>query len=631
MARSVDAQAVDPDELARALVATTPGGIVRVLPDGRIVDANAQACQLLGLRLDDLTRTYIADFETRVVDEQGRTVPVEAYPVSITLGTGEPAGPMTLGVERPDGETSWAVYHSVPLAEAGGGLAGALVTLLDIGDRIRVEGELRRSEERWRSLVANLPDFVITYDARGYLRTINRTVEGMTTQDAEGRHFGEFMPADATAHFAEMFERVIETGETITFETQGNAASGSVAWYESVLCPSRREGTVDGVIVIARNIDARKRLEEELARSQRLAAIGMLAAGIAHEINNPLTYILGSLDFALARPHDDEAGAALAEARAGAERVRAIVRDLKLLAREQDATEGPADLRKVVDAALGIVDSELRHRARVVRTDADLPKVRGNEGRLVQVVINLLVNAMQAIADSDPARHVVRVTTRAAADGRSAELVIEDDGEGIAAEHLPRIFDPFFTTKPAGTGTGLGLPICHSIVTASGGVIEIDSEPQRGTRAFVRLPFARGPARSPTRNDEPNLPPRRRVLVVDDEAAVARALGRMIGDVHDVRIANDGDQALELIEREPFDIVLCDVMMPRVSGIDVYERVRAGHPELAGRFVLVTGGVFAPEIRARLEGHGVPCLFKPFDRAILLEVVERVTASSLPA
>ncbi len=625
MARGLDAQPVDPDELARALVATTPGGIVRVLPDGRIVDANPQACLMLGLRRDELTQTFVADFDTRVVDERGQTVPVEAYPVSITLGTGEAAGPMTLGVVRPDGTTSWAVYHAVPLATAEGGLAGALVTMIDIGDRIRIEGELRRSEERWRSLLANLPDFVITYDRRGYLQTINRTIPDLTVADAEGRHFGEFMPPDAAAHFAHAFERVLETGETVTFEHRGTAAAGTVEWYESVLCPSRREGVVDGVIVIARNIEARKRLEEELARSQRLAAIGMLAAGIAHEINNPLTYILGSLDFALARPHDDEAGAALAEARSGAERVRSIVRDLKLLAREQDATEGPSDLRKVVDAALGIVDSELRHRARVVRSDVGMPPVCGNEGRLVQVVINLLVNAMQAIADSDPARHVVRVTTRPTADGRSAELLVEDDGEGIAAEHLPRIFDPFFTTKPAGTGTGLGLPICHSIVSAAGGTIDIESERARGSRVRVVLPFARASARPAARGEEPSLPPRRRVLVVDDEPAVARALGRMIGDVHDVRIANDGDEALALIGREHFDVVLCDVMMPRVSGIDVYERVRASHPQLAGRFVLVTGGVFAPDIRARLEGHGVPCLFKPCDRAILLEVVDRVT------
>ncbi|HET6583416.1 MAG TPA: ATP-binding protein, partial [Nannocystaceae bacterium] len=292
---------------------------------------------------------------------------------------------------------------------------------------------------------------------------------------------------------------------------------------------------------------------------------------------------------------------------------------------EHDELDGPAELRKVVDAALGIVDSELRHRARVVRHDGDVPLVRGNEGRLVQVTLNLLVNAVQAIADSDPTRHVVRVITRRAAEGQFAELLVEDDGAGIAAEDLPRIFDPFFTTKPPGTGTGLGLAICHSIVSAVGGTVSVDSEVGRGTRVCVRLPLAPEAARATPRRPTPTDYARRRVLVVDDEIAVARALGRMIGDVHDIVIANDGEEALGLIGGGAFDLVLCDVMMPRISGLDVYDHVRAEHPALAQRFVLVTGGVFAPELRARLEAHGVPCLYKPFDRATLLEVVERMT------
>jgi PAS domain S-box-containing protein len=620
-------QSIDPDELARALVATTPGGIVRVLADGRVVDANAQACQLLGLREDELTRTFVADYESRVVDDRGQPVAVEDYPVSITLRTGRPAGPRTLGVVRADGSTSWAVYHAVPLAGADGSSAGALVTLLDIGERVRMEDELRRSEERWRSLVQNMPEFVITLDLQGFVRTINRTVEGLTTDDACGQHYSAFMPPEHAALHERHFRHVMATGETVTFELQGHGERGALAWYETVLAPLRREGEIEAVIVISRNIDQRKRLEDELARSQRLAAIGMLAAGIAHEINNPLTYILGSIDVALARGQDEQSGAALLEARSGAERVRAIVRDLKLLAREHDDVDGPADLRKVVDAAVGIADSELRHRARVVRRDADLPPVRGDEGRLVQVCLNLLVNAMHAIVGNDPLQHVVRVTTRWAEDRRAAELVVEDDGEGIPTDVLPQVFDPFFTTKPAGTGTGLGLPICQSIVTAVGGSIAIDSAPGRGTRVGVRLPLA-----EPVRRTRGTLPEvvaitRRRVLVVDDDVAVARALGRMIGDEHEVHTANDGEEALRMIGREAFDAVLCDVMMPRVSGIDVYERVRAEHPALAQRFALVTGGVFAPDIRARLEAHGVRCLYKPFDRAALLELVERLCAN----
>ncbi|HET6582124.1 MAG TPA: PAS domain-containing protein, partial [Nannocystaceae bacterium] len=237
MSRSADARPVASDELVRALVATTPGGIVRVLPDGRIVDANAQACQMLGLRQDDITRTFVSDFDLRVVDERGQLVPVADYPVAITLATGRPAGPLTLGVQRSDGSVSWAVYHSVPLHDAEGLLDSALVTLLDITDRMRVESELRQSEERWRSLVENLPDFVITLDKHGMLRTINRTVSTMEPNDAIGRHFSEFMPPESAEIHAEQLSRVLTTGETMTFELLGHGPGRSPEWYETMLAP----------------------------------------------------------------------------------------------------------------------------------------------------------------------------------------------------------------------------------------------------------------------------------------------------------------------------------------------------------------------------------------------------------
>ena len=311
----VDAQPVASDELVRALIATTPGGIVRVLADGRIVDANAQACQLLGVHIDVLSRTWIADFDAKVLDEHGRAAPVETFPVSITLTTGKPSGPRTLGVQRPDGTVSWAVYHSMPLAAADGTLAGALFTLQDVTERVRMESELRQGEERWRSLVQNLPDFVITLDRQGYLQAINRTVPDLDADGVIGHHFSEYMPTESAASQWQRIQRVLATGETMTFETLGQGAGGKTEWYETVLAPLQRDGKIDGVIVISRNIENRKRLELDLARSQRLASIGMLAAGIAHEINNPLTYILASIEHAMERARDAESLTALTEAR----------------------------------------------------------------------------------------------------------------------------------------------------------------------------------------------------------------------------------------------------------------------------------------------------------------------------
>ncbi len=623
-ARAVDEtkRVIESDELVRALIAAAPGGIVRVAADGRVLAANTEACRILGLRRDEISGMLVADFEARVIDEHEVDVPVEAFPVSRALATGRPAGPRTLGVMRPDGTVEWAIYHAVPLHDAAGAVAGAMVTLLDVSERVRVAAELRRGEERWRSLFGNIPGFVILVDKDGLIRAINRTLSVLSPDEVVGSHVATWMPPESAARVTERLAYVVATGDTVAFEIEAQGEGGVMEWYEDVIAPMRQGGEIVGGIIMARVVTARKRLEQELSESRRLAAIGMLSAGIAHEINNPLTYILGNVTQAISRITDPALVEMLEDARSGAERVRTIVGDLKLLAREPDRHYGPVDLAKVIDAALGILDSELRHRATVVRAYVDMPPVRGNEARLMQVVLNLLVNAMQATPAGDPERHVVRVTTRLAEPGWG-ELVVEDDGDGIAPEHLSRVFEPFFTTKPPGMGTGLGLSICQGIVDAIGGAISIAAAPGRGTRVLVRLPFASGQP-SESRTPPPTRAVRRlHVLVIDDDAAVARSLMRMLAGDHEVEIVDDGDQALAVLARTHFDVVLCDVMMPRRSGVEIYERVRERDPAQAERFVMLTGGVFSPELCERIESWALPCLGKPIEHSVLLEAVAR--------
>jgi CheY-like chemotaxis protein len=221
----------------------------------------------------------------------------------------------------------------------------------------------------------------------------------------------------------------------------------------------------------------------------------------------------------------------------------------------------------------------------------------------------------------------VRVATRVAAD-RWGEMVFEDDGEGIADDHLAKVFEPFFTTKPAGVGTGLGLSICQGIVDAHGGTIAIDSEVGRGTRVVVRLPLSEQASVAPAAPSRASTRTRLRVLVIDDDAAVARTLMRMVSSDHEVEIVNDGEQALALLERERFDVVLCDVMMPRRSGVEIYERVHDRDAAQANRFVMLTGGVFSPSLSARLDAHRLPCLSKPIDRTTLLDAIARAAEAT---
>ena len=248
-----------------------------------------------------------------------------------------------------------------------------------------------------------------------------------------------------------------------------------------------------------RDLTERRRMENQLIFAGRMAAVGTLAAGVAHEINNPLAYIVANIDFVrhqittfasrVGRASGmaggdmghalDEAGEALAEARQGAERVRNIVRDLRVFARGDEDQSGPVALRRVLDSSINIAWNEIRHRARLVKDYGDTPMVEGNESRLGQVFLNLLLNAAHAIPEGETERNEIRVSTRT--DGRGHAVVeIRDTGAGIPAEIRDRIFDPFFTTKPAGEGTGLGLWICSGILSALGGEIGVESEIGQG-------------------------------------------------------------------------------------------------------------------------------------------------------
>lgn len=371
-----------------------------------------------------------------------------------------------------------------------------------------------------------------------------------------------------------------------------------------------------------------RKMQEHLLISDRMASVGILAAGVAHEINNPLAAVIINLDL-LARnlpgvaqvpsglPGGDVAQQ-LRDAREGASRLRAIVRDLKLFSRspEEDRQE-PIDLRAVLDSSLRMAWNEIRHRAQLIKDYGDIPPVRANEARLGQVFLNLIVNAAQAIAEGDVEGNAIHVTTRRDRAAGSVVVEVRDTGAGIPAENLSRIFDAFFTTKPIGVGTGLGLSICHRIVAGLGGKIEVESQVGKGTAFRVWLPAA--VERLPDSVPAPSpIPARRRgrVLIVDDEVIVTRAISRIIGDEHDVAVAASGADALErLAAGERFDVILCDLMMPQMTGMELHARLVATLPREAERLVFMTGGAFTESARRFLDRHPDRQVEKPIDMA----------------
>ncbi len=389
-------------------------------------------------------------------------------------------------------------------------------------------------------------------------------------------------------------------------------------------------GEVEGVEGIGRNVQAEVDARRKLIQNDRLASIGQLAAGIAHEINNPAAFValnLQHLTRTYPRIRDGLADAAtqarfeetLAETSVGVQRIVSTINELKLFARiPEGAFSTPVDINRLITSAIVLTKSEIRHRASLV-TDLDdgLPLLPGDHARLGQVFVNLLFNAAQAIPKGDVAHHSVRIETRAVRD--RIRIRITDTGVGIPPEVLPRIFDPFFSTWTHG-GTGLGLAISADVVREMGGSIEVESHPGHGSIFTVELPVRDV---EDLNAEHPHLADGGHVLIIDDEPVLAAAMARHLGTRFDVQLAHDGPEALRALEFTDFDLVLCDVRLPGVSGMELFETAILTRPGLAGCFVFVTGDPLDDALREFVARHRIRVLEKPFDASDLDRIVER--------
>ena len=407
----------------------------------------------------------------------------------------------------------------------------------------------------------------------------------------------------------------------------------------------------------------RSRMKARLEEAERLASLGTLAAGAAHEISNPLAFTVANLDTMddqiarieavlerhLGPPELVELRAMVADvrdllgdAKIGAERVSRVVRNLQSIARRPEEQHQAVNLHEVLESAISLTWNQIRHRARLVRDFTDLPLVEGSKFRLGQLFVNLLVNAAQAIPEGRAQENEIEVIARTR-DGR-AVLEIRDTGVGISPTTRARLFDPFFTTKPAGTGTGLGLSICQSVVLEHRGTIEVESTPGEGSTFRVSLPGgprqsvlaappAAAAAAAPTElaeSAEPATPPaaaapaptpvagvpqRGHVIIVDDEPHLAWAMKRLLDRDHQVVAVTHGQEALDrMLAGERFDVMICDLTMPYMTGEELYREIRGRFgPETASRMLFVTGGPLSPETNSFLQEVPNPRLFKPFD------------------
>jgi signal transduction histidine kinase/ActR/RegA family two-component response regulator len=384
---------------------------------------------------------------------------------------------------------------------------------------------------------------------------------------------------------------------------------------------------------------ALRTVQDQLIVADRRTTLGTLSAGVAHEINNPLAYITANIQFSLqemqrlvkegfpedagAAPEDwEEVFNALSEANDGCSRVQHIVLSLKAFSCGDDDKREPTGLEPVLTTAMNMARNEIRHRARLVHDFQDVPPVDGNEVRLSQVFLNLLINAAHAIEPGQVEQNEIRVATRRGEDGR-VRVSISDTGKGMSPEVLGRLFTPFFTTKPVGKGTGLGLSVCQGIIGSLGGTIEVQSQPGQGSTFTVVLPLSASVLREAL-DEAPALPQvkRSRILVVDDELHVGSALRRALSREHEVLVVQGAREALaRVLQGACFDVILCDVMMPEMNGMEFLSELQRTRPSQADTLLFLTGGAFTEASSSFLEQHPERVLRKPIDMDVLREAL----------
>ena len=418
------------------------------------------------------------------------------------------------------------------------------------------------------------------------------------------------------------FTRMRREAGTHTIEYRVIEPTGTVRTIHT-----RARATAERVIGVDQDITQTKETAARVVFSDRMVAIGTLAGGVAHEINNPLAIISANLQLVA----DGAELSLVGEAQRAADRIKTIVRGLTAFSRSTDDQRKSIDLARVLDLAISLTGGAIRHRARLITDVAPVPWVRADESRLGQVFINLLVNAMEAIPEASATpQHEIRVSARTDAAGW-AIVEVSDTGGGIPSDVQARVFDPFFTTKPVGQGTGLGLSICHGIVRSLGGDITFRTVSGKGTTFSVALPPAETPApRTP--GGTPFVPDgtrRGRVLIVDDEVLFANSLRRLLAAEHDVTIASSGADALAQLQGgAQFDVILCDLMMPGMTGAELHAALSEAVPEMTARMVFITGGAFSPASQAFLDRVSNRCFEKPCDIGLLRAAVRALVNSS---
>src|SRR6266481_6420485 len=617
-------------------------GIYITTPDGAILDVNPALVSMLGYNSkEDVLQRQVQEIfvdrtERKTIKEQ-----VERQPLiqgrEITL-------------IRKDGTSIVCLNTAAAVRDNSGRVVRYQGALMDITERREMERRLHQQQEFARRLVDNFPDLILVLDTAGHYTFVSprsKDVLGYEVEDTQHMAFGDRTHPEDLPAVLSLYKDVIAGTQTFaSLEVRVRHKLGEWRRIRFNFSPlSDEKGNIEGVVLSGRDVTELKRLEEQLIQSEKLAAMGQMLAGVAHELNNPLTAILGVTELLRDREGADASTKRQLElTHRQARRAARIVQNLLEFSRPASPQKRPLDLNNLLERTLQLQEHSLRRNN--IKVDfhppADLPSVIADANQLIQVFLNLVTNAEQAIRE---VRDAGRIQIRAGRIGNQLTITVQDDGVGIRPEALPRIFDPFYTTKRPGGGTGLGLSICMSIIREHGGNIEAEMLPAGGSAFTIYLPAAPGqqPEAIPTPSETAvassgalrtgaDLLRDRAVLVLDDEESL-RMLLREGLSAQGLRVACAAttEEALAHLRRSSYDVFLCDLHLSsggfRVDGRDAACRILEAAGEQKPAVIYMTGDLV--EITQGAAALGGPfCLQKPFRISEVLALLRDVLSDA---
>jgi PAS domain S-box-containing protein len=539
-------------------------------------------------------------------------------------------------LRRKDGSSIPVLNSCVAIRDASGQIARIQGSLVDITERRQMERRLREEQEFVRRLVACFPDVIVVLDTDGRYTFVSPRIQevlGYTPEEFVGGTLEERPhPEDRDAvlkFFKDLVSGITPVG-TVEYRTRHQ--DGSWRTFRANASPlTDAEGKVIGVVASARDVTESKHLEQQLLQSEKLAAIGQMVSGVAHELNNPLTAIIGVSDLLRERAPDDAFRRQTELVQKQARKAAGLVQGLLTFSRPSRPHSQQVRLESLINRAIDLQRPVLDKHHITVEFDAaqGLAAAEADSNQLVQVFVNILANAEQAISS---AREQGRIQIRATSSDGKIEVLVDDNGPGIPADNRTKVFDPFFTTRRAGGGSGLGLTICLVILKEHGGSIEALSSPEGGARMRIVLPAAISGAALRWRT--PSTQPReglrgRSILIVDDEEDIRELVSEgLSARGATVDTAQNGDEAWNRLSGKSYDAVLCDFNLVGIDGLQLFDRVSQRESRVNPLFLFITGELLGPDQVSALERKGARALQKPFQISELAAALEKFLSDS---